>query len=46
MKIETKNKYVISYICRIAEQKRPFLLLEINERKKYFKSILDIIGMT
>lgn len=29
MKIETKNKYVISYICRIAEQKRPFLLLEI-----------------
>ena len=46
MKIETKNKYVIIYISRIAEQKRPFLLLEINERKKYFKSILDIIGMT
>lgn len=29
MKITTNNKYVISYICRISEQKRPFLLLEI-----------------
>lgn len=34
LKIETKGKYVISYICRIAEQKRPFLLLKIIEKLK------------
>ena len=30
--IETNRKYVISYICRIAEQKRPYLLLEIIDK--------------
>ena len=30
--IETNGKYVISYICRIAEQKRPYLLLEIIDK--------------
>lgn len=29
LKIDTEGKYIISYICRISEQKRPFLLLEI-----------------
>lgn len=27
--IDNKNKYIISYICRISSQKRPFLLFEI-----------------
>ncbi len=31
-KIETNGKYVISYICRISEQKRPFLLLQIIKK--------------
>ena len=29
LKINNDGKYIISYICRISEQKRPFLLLEI-----------------
>ena len=33
-KIDTKGKYVISYICRIAEQKRPYLLLKIIKKLK------------
>ena len=33
-KIDNNGKYIISYICRIAEQKRPFLLLEIIEKLK------------
>lgn len=32
--IDTKGKYVISYICRIAEQKRPYLLLKIISKLK------------
>lgn len=32
--IAPKGKYVISYICRIAEQKRPYLLLRIIEKLK------------
>lgn len=32
--IEVKDKYIISYICRIAEQKRPYLLLKIIEKLK------------
>ena len=27
-----KDKYIISYICRISEQKRPFLLLQVIKR--------------
>ena len=30
--IETNGKYIISYICRIADQKRPYLLLEIIDK--------------
>ena len=33
-KIDIKGKYVISYICRIAEQKRPYLLIEIVKKLK------------
>ncbi len=33
-KIKSSGKYIISYICRIAEQKRPFLLLKIIEDLK------------
>lgn len=32
--IHCDGKYLISYICRIAEQKRPFLLLKIIEKLK------------
>lgn len=32
--IDSKGKYIISYICRITEQKRPYLLLKIVERLK------------
>ncbi|MBO5479009.1 MAG: glycosyltransferase [Clostridia bacterium] len=32
--IETNKKYIISYICRIAEQKRPLLFLEIIKKLK------------
>lgn len=32
--INAKGKYIISYICRITEQKRPFLLLKIVEKLK------------
>lgn len=32
--IDIKGKYVISYICRIAEQKRPYLLLKIISKLK------------
>ena len=34
LKIDTKGKYVISYICRIAEQKRPYLLLRVIQKLK------------
>lgn len=34
LNIDTKGKYVISYICRITEQKRPYLLLKIIEKIK------------
>ncbi len=34
MNIKTNGKFVISYICRISEQKRPFLLIRIIEKLK------------
>lgn len=34
LNFKIENKYVISYICRITEQKRPYLLLEIIKRLK------------
>lgn len=43
--IDTKGKYIISYICRIAEQKRPFLLLRIIESlKKQREDCLFVIA--
>lgn len=39
--LENNNKTIISYICRIAEQKRPFLLLEIM--KKLLAKRKDVI---
>lgn len=43
--INSNGKYLISYICRIAEQKRPYLLLEIiKELKKKRKDFLVIIA--
>lgn len=33
-KIKTDKKYIIGYICRIAEQKRPLLFLEIIKKLK------------
>lgn len=45
LNIDTKGKYVISYICRIAEQKRPFLLLRIiKELKKQREDCLFLIA--
>jgi len=34
LKIEDNGKYIISYICRIAEQKRPILLMNIIKMLK------------
>ena len=34
LKIKADEKYVISYICRISEQKRPYLMLEIVRKLK------------
>lgn len=34
LNISKENKFIISYICRISEQKRPFLLLEIIKKLK------------
>ncbi len=41
--IDTKGKYVISYICRIAEQKRPYLLLEIIKKLKETRNDFIVI---
>lgn len=39
-----KDKYIISFICRISEQKRPFLLLDIiNKLKKTRNDFLFLI---
>lgn len=37
-KIKSKNKFIISYICRIAEQKRPHLLIKIIKRLKEIRN--------
>lgn len=45
LKIKSDNKYIISYICRISEQKRPFLLLEIiSQVKKIRDDCLFVIA--
>jgi glycosyltransferase involved in cell wall biosynthesis len=33
-KIESQGKFIISYICRITEQKRPYLLMQIIKKLK------------
>lgn len=44
-KINADGKYIISYICRIAEQKRPYLLLEIiKELKNTRKDFLLLVA--
>ncbi len=43
-KIKTDKKYIISYICRIANQKRPYLFMEIlKELKKTRNDFLVLI---
>ena len=45
LKIKSDGKYIISYICRISEQKRPFLLLEIiSQVKKIRDDCLFVIA--
>lgn len=46
LKIEnTEDKYIISYICRIAEQKRPHLLIEvIKELKRKRNDFIVVIA--
>ena len=41
-----KDKYIISYICRISEQKRPFLLLEVVKKLKETRDdfIILVVG--
>lgn len=43
LKIELDNKYIISYICRIANQKRPYLLLEIVKKLKEKRSDFVVV---
>lgn len=45
-KIHTTRKFLISYICRITEQKRPYLLLQIIKKLKQERNdfILLIVG--
>lgn len=43
--IETDKKYIISYICRITEQKRPHLLMQIvKELKKTRNDFLVLVA--
>lgn len=41
-----KDKYIISFICRITEQKRPFLLLEVAKKLKEVRDdfIILVVG--
>ena len=41
-----KDKYIIGYICRISEQKRPFLLLEIAKKLKQTRDdfVILVVG--
>lgn len=38
-----KDKYIISYICRITEQKRPFLLLEVIKKLKETRKDFQVL---
>ena len=43
LNINKENKFIISYICRISEQKRPFLLLEIIKKLKIKRNDFIVI---
>jgi len=46
LKIDSNGKYILSFICRITEQKRPYLLLEVIKKLKAQRNdfILIIAG--
>lgn len=43
LKIETNSKYILGYICRIANQKRPYLLLEIIRKLKEKRNDFTVV---
>lgn len=43
LKIETNSKYIFGYICRIANQKRPYLLLEIIRKLKEKRNDFTVV---
>lgn len=43
LNIKVENKYILSYICRIANQKRPYLLLEIIKKLKQKRNDFVVI---
>lgn len=43
LNISKENKFIISYICRISEQKRPFLLLEIIKKLKEKRNDFSVV---
>lgn len=42
-KIQNDNKYIIGFICRITEQKRPFLFLKIIEQLKQIRNDCKVV---
>ena len=45
LEIQNEGKYIIGFICRIAEQKRPYLLLEIiKELKKKREDFIVVVA--
>lgn len=38
LNIDAENKHIISYICRIATQKRPYLMLEIVKKLREYRN--------
>ena len=43
LNIDAKNKFIISYICRIVTQKRPYLMLEIVKKLKEVRDDFIIV---
>lgn len=43
LNINQNNKHIISYICRIADQKRPFLLLDIIKELRFKRNDFIVI---
>ena len=42
-KIKNDNKYIIGFICRITEQKRPFLFIKIIEKLKQTRNDFKVV---